>query len=603
MATSDRQPSGVEPRAEYDRRIAGRRDEIARGERRALLLSNGRLAAFFLAIAVAWFAIERDVLPLWLLAVPVVAFAALVVAHARALERVERSKRAEQFCRRGLDRLNGRWMGAGADGERFLPGHPYARDLDLFGSGSVFQLLSTARTEAGEDTLARWLSAPAEMADVLARQQAVAELAPLVDFRESLAVVAESARVGRTSALATWAGRPPVGLPAIAGVLFAISGVGSEALIVAAIAGAVPTLAAAAWLAVQGAIVAVWRGAPGQVIQRINAPSQDLGVFRELLATIEGVEVASPRLAQLRSQIVERGTAASRRIARLERLVAILDQCEHNPYVRFVTLPLLLRGQMAVAIDRWHAAHRVQLTAWLQAAGEFEAFAALATYMFEHPADPFPVLARRGPLFDARALAHPLLPESQAVPNDVRLGGSDPRLLVVSGSNMSGKSTLLRAVGVNVVLALAGAPVRAQSLTLSPLALGATIRVEDSLQAGISRFYAEILRIRSIVEEARRPASLLFMLDEILHGTNSYDRRLGAEAIVRALLEAGAIGLVTTHDLALTELATRLGDAAANVHFADHIEDGKMVFDYRMRPGIVEHSNALALMRAVGLDV
>ncbi|HEY7287265.1 MAG TPA: hypothetical protein VH497_17570, partial [Vicinamibacterales bacterium] len=213
--------------------------------------------------------------------------------------------------------------------------------------------------------------------------------------------------------------------------------------------------------------------------------------------------------------------------------------------------------------------------------------------------------------FDARALGHPLMVDERAVRNDVVLGGASARIIVISGSNMSGKSTLLRSVGVNVVLAQAGAPVRAAALTLSPLAIGATLRVEDSLQAGHSRFYAEILRIRDIVQAARdaaapregTPRTMLFLLDEILHGTNSYDRRIGAEAIVRALAQLGAIGMVTTHDLALTELPARLEGVAVNMHFEDKLEDGRMTFDYRMRPGVVEHSNALALMRAVGLEV
>ena len=187
--------------------------------------------------------------------------------------------------------------------------------------------------------------------------------------------------------------------------------------------------------------------------------------------------------------------------------------------------------------------------------------------------------------------------------NDVRLGGDGPRLIVLSGSNMSGKSTFLRTIGVNVVLALAGAPVAARRLRLSPLVLGATLHVEDSLQAGHSRFYAEILRIRAIVDAARGPVPLLFLLDEILHVTNSYDRRIGAEGIVRALVNFGAIGLITTHDLALAELPATLGASAVNMHFEDRLDNGRMTFDYRLRPGIVEHSNALALMRAVGLDV
>ena len=206
-------------------------------------------------------------------------------------------------------------------------------------------------------------------------------------------------------------------------------------------------------------------------------------------------------------------------------------------------------------------------------------------------------------MFEATALAHPLIAEGSAVANSVSLGGSAPSVLVISGSNMSGKSTLLRAVGANTVLALAGGPVRAERLSLSPLAIGATIRVEDSLQEGHSRFYAEILRIRDIVALTAGKTPVLFLLDEILHGTNSHDRRIGADAVVRALVDAGAIGLVTTHDLALTALAVSLEPRAKNVHFEDRIEQGRMVFDYTMRDGVVERSNALELMRAVGLKV
>jgi DNA mismatch repair ATPase MutS len=286
----------------------------------------------------------------------------------------------------------------------------------------------------------------------------------------------------------------------------------------------------------------------------------------------------------------------------LRRLVSWLDSTRNQMFAP-IALAILLPQQLAVAIDRWHAAHGPQIIEWLNAIGELEALSAFGTYAFEHPADPFPTLASEGPAFSAEGLGHPLMVEASAVRNDVALGGGSPRILVISGSNMSGKSTLLRSIGVNVVLALAGAPVRASSLHLSPLVIGATLKVEDSLQEGHSRFYAEILRIKSIVDTARGAVPLLFLLDEILHGTNSHDRRIGAEAIVRAIANLGAIGLVTTHDLALTELPAKLGAVAINMHFEDRLENGKMIFDYRMRPGVVEHSNALALMRAIGLEV
>jgi DNA mismatch repair ATPase MutS len=273
-----------------------------------------------------------------------------------------------------------------------------------------------------------------------------------------------------------------------------------------------------------------------------------------------------------------------------------------------VSLPFLVGTHLAWAMERWRERHGRQIRAWLHAVGEFEALASLSAYRYEHPGDPFPeILAPAGTArgeahFAGDSLGHPLLPAARMVPNDVRLGPGT-RLLVLSGSNMSGKSTLLRTVGINAVMALAGAPVRAAALTLSPLAIGATLRIQDSLQEGRSRFYAEITRIREVADVAAGPTPLLFLLDELFHGTNSHDRLVGASGVLRSLLDRGAIGLITTHDLALTAIADDLGARAVNVHFEDWFEGGEMRFDYRMKPGRVTRSNALALMRAVGLEV
>jgi DNA mismatch repair ATPase MutS len=231
-----------------------------------------------------------------------------------------------------------------------------------------------------------------------------------------------------------------------------------------------------------------------------------------------------------------------------------------------------------------------------------EALCSLAGYAYEHPGDPFPEIAAEGACFDAEGLGHPFIPENSCVRNDVRLG-PELRVLVVSGSNMSGKSTLLRTIGANAVLSMAGAPVRARRLTLTPVALGASILRRDSLQEGTSRFYAEITRLRQLVDITAGPLPLLFLLDELLHGTNSHDRGIGALAVIRDLVRRGAIGLLTTHDLALAQIADVLAPSAANVHFEDSLVAGKLVFDYRLRPGIVRKSNALELMRSVGLEV
>ncbi|HEX8202246.1 MAG TPA: DNA mismatch repair protein MutS, partial [Isosphaeraceae bacterium] len=329
--------------------------------------------------------------------------------------------------------------------------------------------------------------------------------------------------------------------------------------------------------------------------------AHDLTLLAELLGRLEREPVAAPRLRRIWQALDVAGHPPSRQIAHLARLLHLLD-ARRNQLFAPVGVVLLWTEHLALAIERWRATSGPAIAGWLAAVGEVEALGALAAYAYENPGDCLPELVEGAPLFDAEGFGHPLLPLDRCVRNDLRLGDG-LRVLLVSGSNMSGKSTLLRSVGVNVVLALAGAPVRARRLRLSPLAIGATLRIQDSLQAGKSRFYAEITRVRQLVDLAGGSPPLLFLLDELFAGTNSHDRRQGAEAVVRRLIDRGAIGLVTTHDLALAEIVDGLAPRAANVHFEDHLEDGVMTFDYRMRPGVVRHSNALALMRAVGLEV
>jgi DNA mismatch repair ATPase MutS len=258
--------------------------------------------------------------------------------------------------------------------------------------------------------------------------------------------------------------------------------------------------------------------------------------------------------------------------------------------------------QVALAAERWRRAHGHALRLWVNTLGEIEALLSLASYSFEHPSDPFPAFCEGAPSFDAEELGHPLIPAKACMRNNVRMT-DETRVLLVSGSNMSGKSTLLRAVGMNVVLAMAGAPVRARSLRLAPLHVGASIRTNDSLREGSSRFYAEITRLRQILDLAGGCPPLLFLLDELLQGTNSKDRRIGAEGIVRALVQRGAIGLVSTHDLALTDIGEAIEGHLRNVHFQDDLENGRMSFDYKLRDGVVTKTNGLALMRSIGLDV
>jgi hypothetical protein len=601
----------------YSRRRDVRRAAVARLARVDALISGARFAVFVAAIVLGVLAFKSDAVSnVWLLA-PVVAFVGLMVFHDRVIRRRARAERAVRLYEEGIARIEDRAPPGDGRSRRFGDeAHPYAVDLDLFGEGSLFERLSTARTSMGEETLAAWLKAPAPAADVTLRQQAVVELGPRLDLKEDLAVMGMDLRADvNPKTLAAWAGGPPLPLPA--GLPGGLAG----ARVVSALVGAAFSAALLGWLSgkvnvylLLGALLLAvgWatrlRALTRSVLFDADHRAGELKLVATLLARLEREAFETPLLARLRRDLDSAAPGAgaalppSRRVARLGLLVDLLD-ARRNQMAALLTAPLLWTTQAALAIEAWRRAFGPAVGRWLAAVGEIEALASLSTFAFEHPALPFPTVLddARPACFEAEALAHPLLPVKVRVANDVVVGGAHARLLIVSGSNMSGKSTLLRTVGVNVVLALAGAPVCARRLTVSRLAIGGTLRIHDSLQEGRSRFYAEITRLRQIVDLADGPIPALFLVDELLSGTNSHDRRVGAEGILRGLLARGAIGLATTHDLALTEMAPALG--ATNVHFEDDLQDGQMRFDYRMRPGVVRKSNALALMRAVGLQV
>jgi hypothetical protein len=591
----------VSPYDEYRARLELRRAEHAAWMRRDARLAYGRLAAFGLFVLVLVLG-ARDLIAWWWIVTPVVAFLALVQWHDRVIRRRDAAARAIAFYERGLARIEDRWAGTGERGDRFSDDHHlYARDLDLFGEGSLFELLSIARTGAGEETLADWLKTPADAATITARQQAVTELTPALDLREALGKAGSDVREGvHPENVLAWAEGPVRLAPdwrRWAALLFApfmLTALvqyftsGEERLLLAVVAA-------------QTAFVWPLGKRIEHVLHGAEAMTPELDVLAHLLERLERERFSAPRLVALRHQLQTGSVEASHAIRGLRRIVAVADW-QHNLIFLMISAPFLVGTHVAWAVESWRRRYGGHIREWLAASGEFEALASLSAYRYEHPDDPYPEIVDGQPAcFDGAALGHPLLASTRMVRNDVRLDATT-RLLVVSGSNMSGKSTLLRTAGINAVLALAGAPVRARTLTLSPLAIGATLRIQDSLQEGRSRFYAEITRIRELAELGRR-RPLLFLLDELFHGTNSHDRLVGASGVLRSLLDRGAIGLITTHDLALTAIADELAPRAVNVHFEDWFEGGEMRFDYRVKAGRVSRSNALALMRAVGLEV
>jgi hypothetical protein len=509
------------------------------------------------------------------------------------------AKRAVDFYRHGLARIEDRWQGIGQLGDRFdISTHLYAADLDLFGHGSLYQLLSTARTRMGEDTLASWLLAPSPLPIIRERHTSIVDLRNRVDYREDMAILSNNLQAGvHPDELTLWAQSPrQLKNPFVRWLALALT-----ILMLATGAVWINTGDKTPFFVVvffESIIVLLHRSKVVSVLHQTEHALDDLQHLSSLLARMEQEPFATPALLALRERLSTSSSTASQAIARLDTICQHIQSLE-NPLMRLLDIPFLYSVQLAFVADAWRHQYGAAVIAWLTALGEMEALLSLATYSYEHPADPFPSFVASAPTLQATALGHPLIPASRCVRNDIVIGGQQ-RVVLISGSNMSGKSTLMRAIGINTILAMAGAPVRATSMKLTPLHVGASILVNDSLQKGSSRFYAEITRLRHIRDLADQDPPLLFLLDELLQGTNSRDRLIGAEGIVNALLKTSAIGLISTHDLAITGLQA---ESIYNMHFQDEIEDGKMKFDFRLREGPVTRSNGVALMRLIGLDV
>lgn len=471
----------------------------------------------------------------------------------------------------------------------------------MFGHASVFQYLCIARTRSGEDKLAGWLLAPAPVAAILGRQEAVRELASNLKFREQLASAGETVRVGvHPEALTKWGS--------------------SEAVLTSKRTRFLTTALGAIWIGSIAIWIVTGTPFPALLISVLNFAyahrlhprleraagaienaAADLRLLADVLTLIERETFTSPLLLELQSKLKRNGRRSSVDIRRLARLSENI-QARHSLFARPLDLLTFWSAQLVFAAERWQRNFGPALHLWLDAVGTMEAFTSLSAFSYEHPEYAFPEFVRAGPLYEAEGLAHPLLSLAETIENDVFLGPGR-QLMILSGPNMAGKSTFIRSIGVNAVLAQCGAPVRARRLRLSPLNVAASIGVLDSLSGGISRFYAEIHRVKAIVDLADGPVPVLFLLDELLSGTNSHERFTGTQFVLRSLVEQDAIGIVSTHDLALAQIPETMDLHAFNAHFEDSFEDEKLTFDYKLKPGVVKTSNALKLMRSIGLKV
>ncbi|MCA9447258.1 MAG: DNA mismatch repair protein MutS [Candidatus Omnitrophica bacterium] len=592
------------PQQEYASRLESRKKAVDDHLKKERSFGFARLFSFLLGLLLLFLTLAQFDFPAWLILAPFAVFVVLLVLHDRMIRERRGLEQAVLYYEMELARVNHTWMGKGFNGSQFEPDkHPYAVDLDLFGKASLFEYLCRAKTPTGQRKLANWLVAKSEIEVLSRRQEAVHELSPNLDFQESLAQGVTDPTVFRDPEyFEAWMGMAPIPFggyeKSIAYFLSLLSGI---TLVVwfGTTWGGLPFLASCI---LSGTYFSYLGGRVIRVLSSVEKISEGLNSYASLLERVETETFLSEPLVDLKKKLETDGTPASEEIRKLAKWVKKLEDGNRNvilfPFARL----MFWSTHLAMAIEGWRERNGEAVLGWIDTLAEFETLSSLAAHAYSNPDNVFPEFEPKEAILEGVSLGHPLMDRKTCVRNSIRLTQETP-LVIISGSNMSGKSTYMRTVGTNTVLALIGATVHASQFRVSPFRIAASIQIRDSLQEGISKFYQEILRVREMIDLSHEEGPLLFFIDEIFQGTNSHDRRIAAQSIMKKLVREGAMGLISTHDLALTQIAENLLPPGKNFHFEDRMEGDKMIFDYTMKEGVIEKGNALNLLRSIGLEV
>lgn len=593
------------PTLQYEERAENFGQQANRLQQRENRLSVARLIAFVSGLVLFFVLISFTVTGAILaLVVCMAVFGGLVKVHAATEQQKATNRYLETINRREKECLEGNFASF-AGGERYQQReHPYTYDLDIFGNASLFQYINRTTSKPAADRLALWLSDPAPISEIGQRQQAVEELKPQIDWRQQLITLGYSNNK---------AGNDPAEL---------VKWANSESLFSRRKRTRMVTLG----LTLLGVLVTVWIIAfnlpvgllmPVVAINflyyfsqarkieklhnQVSRSSEMLQTYAATIALIEKGTFQSPGLRTLQGTFTGT-TAVSALIRKLSKLVSRLD-------VRLnvmVSIPLNLFFfwdiHWCLALEKWKRDQCEAMPAWFAAMAEFEVLSSFANMAFNNPDWVMPVVVPEYFTLKAENAGHPLIPAGRRIVNSLEIPG-DGTTVLVTGSNMSGKSTFLRTCGVNAVLALAGAPVCATAFTLSHVKVFTSMRISDSLEDNTSSFYAELKRLAAIIKESAHNQRVLLLLDEILRGTNSNDRYTGSVALIRQLTGYGVVSMVATHDLKLADLAESLPGQIDNYHFDVKIDGEELYFDYKLNPGICTSMNASILMKKMGIHV
>ncbi|HQA07100.1 MAG TPA: DNA mismatch repair protein MutS [Syntrophomonadaceae bacterium] len=528
-------------------------------------------------------------------------FIILIYKHRQVENRLNIARTMVGINQRYLDRLNEGWVEFADHGGEFVQlDHPYSNDLDIFGPKSLFQWISVAQTFLGRQMLYKLLAHPSKEIDAIrTRQKAIRELYDRLDFCQGLecrgAGAAQAPR-DPNDLIAYALETPSLGktfryirvLPlftAVAFILYFLQWITIQ----------VPVIL----LFLQSIIVLVTFKKAGAPLNQVYFFKESLHSYRSMLELIETQSFKNSYLSNLQADLFQDNQSASAAMRRLESISNAID-FRYSMFYLLINIGLLWDIQCAVRLAHWKDRYGKRVGSWLEIIGTMEALCSLAVIAHIHPDWVYPEIEDQGQRISARGLGHPLLHPDKCVHNDIDI---DDYSCIVTGSNMSGKSTWLRAIGINLVLAYAGAPVCAQKFRCSVMDIYTSMEIRDDLLEGVSTFYAELKRINMILEHSRRGKPMIYLIDEIFRGTNSLDRIAGAKVVLRQLSQNGAIGLISTHDFELCDLEKEPWAKFKNFHFQEQYTDGGIEFDYILRPGRCSTSNARYLMRMVGIDI
>ncbi|MEG6616687.1 DNA mismatch repair protein MutS [Peptococcaceae bacterium 1198_IL3148] len=589
----------------YQQKKSGYQTELADAKKKDSQLVFYRSALAVTVIGLLVYSYFKEVANLYLyVALLVLIFMVVVNRHRKVRGQISHLENYVAINDQALKRLSGQWTSFPHRGEQFMAAeHPYSGDLNIFGQGSLFQYLNTTNLVTGERALAQLLGRPVAPDATTARQQAIKELASHLDWRQQLQAngIGGSNQPDNLDKLLAWTRERPLFENRNYVYLLWLLPVTTVILFILVVMGKVSSNLPLVTLIMQVVVATLSMGVTGRAFGSTEDTAAELDRLLKLLNHIEGQQFQAPLLVKLQRQLIKRQQTASQQAQALAKIATLIN-LRYSVVYHFINALIFFDLYTIRALDQWKAQYGRHLERWFEVIGQFEALSSLAILAHDNPQWVFPEVTGDTPYFKATELGHPLINQGARVYNDVSLA-QPGTIHIITGSNMSGKSTLLRTVGINLVLAYAGAPVCASALSCSNMNIYTSMRIQDDMEQNTSYFYAEIKRIKLIIDAAHRGESIIFLLDEIFKGTNSRDRITGARIIIKKLAQQAAIGMVTTHDLELSLLADELPRQISNYHFTDQIVGNEITFDYRLKTGVSRTTNAIALMKMIGIDV